>query len=64
LAVSIELPPPIATRLSKPPSARIRVPVSTIAVVGSGTVSENTDQRIRAPSSNPVARSRIPQPAI
>src|ERR1051326_3214163 len=63
-AVSIELPPPIATRLSKPPSRNIATPVSITSVVGSETVSENTVNGICALSSSPVARSRMPQRAI
>ena len=65
LAVSIELPPPIATRLSNAASREhARTPVRRPPVVGSGTVSENTAQRIRAPSSSAVARSRMPHSAI
>src|ERR1700731_2104130 len=64
LAVSIELPPPIAMRLSKSPSCRIWTPVPITSVVGSDTVSEKTDQASCAPSSSAVARSRMPQPAI
>ena len=50
LAVSIELPPPIAIRLSKSPLRRdFATPVSMTAVVGSATVSGKTAHAIFAP---------------